>query len=865
MSSHFEKWGDFIVENVPIVQYIGRYDRLHEEGNHEFVGAHHTHTSRSGRCLKVNQDKRTSICNNCGMRGSVINYEMDRLGLGFREACESIADIVGLELPMDDWTPEKRQAYQAKRKQDTDTLTLLTLAADYYHEQITPPRHDYFKSRGFTLETIKAEKFGYAPKEDGLKKRLYQAVKESDPDTSDDDIRQRLLDTGLYTLNNDGTLTPIFRNRYIFPYWYTRKQIGYMIGRNASKSDTYTRNGATFHIPKYKKLNTKTTDEAGELPVARYHTLWGAHLLSPEGNPIVITEGIVDALLLRQELGDKFQVVSPVTIRINSADIGRIIDRLWDWGQSEVTLIFCNDTEDSGAGEGGALETAEKLKSQWQERLTAERKACEASKTDRPARPTLDIRIATLPCPPEKDKIDVADYIEIGEVSELEYWLDSAQSLAYHQAKARRDPSRFFDRSTFKPKLVADEIRQQGRYFLYTSGLLCEYQGGVYKENENGIRADIQRLLWELSAEAHVQNVVKYLSTQGFVAPDNIAISDQVNCRNGVLNTETLELQPHSPYVRSLIQINADWNPKAKCPVIDRFLGQVLPEDCQDLIREVVGYTLMQANLYEKAVLMVGSGSNGKSTFLNLIRTFIGSENYVAKSPKLLEENRFASADLFGKLANICGDIPASRLKDTSTLKQITSRDAIDAERKFKGAFNFDNFATNFFGCNELPPTSDRSYGFYRRWLVLPFTFQIPEHEKDPLLGEKLTTPDELSGLLRQAVEGQQRLREQRGFLIPETAKDALMDYQLENDSVLRFVADVVQTTDETAVSTRAEVYQTYQAYCEAEGVKPVTQIAFNKSLVKNGVAKRLDEHRPRAWQGISVSHSEYHPDNVRY
>ena len=853
-------WGDFVKNNVPILPYIQRFETLNGESHNEFGGGHSTHTSKNNQCFKVNTEKSTFYCFNCGAKGSVIDYEMDRLGVGFSEACESIAETMGLELPTGNWSAEERKAYQVKRKQDIDTLSLLNLAADYYQNQITPAVQAYYEDRAFTDETITEVKLGYAPKNDELQSILYNAAKEADPEASDIDIQQRLLDTGLYLLNEDGTLKPVFRNRYVFPYWHSKKQVGYMIGRNASKSDTYTLDGHTFHIPKYKKLNTKTPHGTGDLPIARYHTLWGAHVLRKDGPSIVITEGIVDAMLLRQELGNRFQVISPGTTRINSADIDRIIERLWDWGNGYITLIFCNDTEESGAGAGGALETAEKLKEEWETRITAEKAKCEESNQQPPARPTLLLKIATLPCPPERDKIDVADYIQMGLAKELEYWLDSAQEIWYYQAKDRNDPIRFFYKKSFKPKLVADEIRQQGRYFLHTSGLLYEYQGGVYRENENGIRADIQRLLWELSADAHVQNVIKHISTLCYVATRDIATSDEINCLNGILNTETLELRPHSPYVTSLIQVNADWNPKAKCPTIDNFLSQILPEDCQLLIREVVGYTLMQSNRYEKAVLMVGSGSNGKTTFLNLLRTFLGAENYVAKSPKVLEENRFASASLFGKLANICGDIPASRLHDTSTLKQITSRDAIDAERKFKGDFNFDNFATNYFSCNELPHTSDRTYGFYRRWLVLPFTYQIPENEKDPSLGDKLTTPDELLGFFRQAVEGQKRLKDQRGFVIPQTVQDALVDYQMQNDSVLRFVTAEVEVHDKEALSIRSKVYETYRAYCEEEGVKPVSLRAFNKSLKDNNVAVPIDSTRPRQWQGISVAASEFYP-----
>ena len=117
-------WGTIIKDNVPILPYIQQFDNLHAEGNSEWVGRHHTHASESGRCLKVNAEKHTFNCYNCGVGGSVIDYEMDRLGVGFREACESIAEQRDLQLPIGDQSPAEREAYQAQRKQDIDTLSL---------------------------------------------------------------------------------------------------------------------------------------------------------------------------------------------------------------------------------------------------------------------------------------------------------------------------------------------------------------------------------------------------------------------------------------------------------------------------------------------------------------------------------------------------------------------------------------------------------------------------------------------------------------------------------------------------------------------------------------------------------------------
>ena len=644
-----------------------------------------------------------------------------------------------------------------------------------------------------------------------------------------------------------------------------------MIGRNASESDTYTdKDGKVKHIPKYKKLNTKAPN--GEaLPVKDFHTLWNAYALKTDGRfPIVITEGIIDAMLLKQELGSQLQVLSPVTTRINKSDIDNIVERLWNVGNVHIPIIFCNDTEANEQGVIGAVETAESLQAEWNKRVKAEheayRKAVEVAKENpdsepptEPKRPTLHLKITALPCPPELDKIDVADYIGLGHISELAYWIQSAQPLWYWRAKDRQDAGRFFDGKAFLPKRVSDEIRQSGRYFLHTSGNLYEYQKGVYRENENGIKSDIQTLLWEHATDAHVQNVIKFISTATYCHESKINTSEHINCLNGVLEIGTLDLHDHSPYNKSLIQIQAEWHAEAECPSIEKFLSQVLPQDSQNLIREAIGYTLMQSNRYEKAVLMIGTGSNGKSTLLNVIRALLGKENYSTKSLKMLADDKFASASLFGKLANICGDISTNALRDTSNLKQIISTDAIDGQRKHKDSFTFDNFATNFFSCNQLPATSDRTHGFYRRWIPLNFIYEVADKDKDPDLAQKLTTPEELSGLLRLSVEGIARLKKQRGFVMPESVNKQLAEYVLDNDSVLRFFRDEIDLDNPDVKTSRTEIYDAYKAYCEDQNVKPVSQPTFTKSVETNEYAIKIDNERPRKWQGIQINaYSEY-------
>ena len=151
-----------------------------------------------------------------------------------------------------------------------------------------------------------------------------------------------LLETGLF-YEHDGKLYDTFTERYIFPYFRTKDDVCYFIGRDAT-GRTYIdfKTGKEKKRAKYKKLR-KTESEVVQ------HVLWNAHKVGEE-KPILVVEGIVDAILARQELPD-YDVISPVTTRINKIDIARLSDVLVKRGRCAV--IFCIDTEANAAGAAG--------------------------------------------------------------------------------------------------------------------------------------------------------------------------------------------------------------------------------------------------------------------------------------------------------------------------------------------------------------------------------------------------------------------------------------------------------------------------------------------------------------------------------
>src|SRR5262249_28042728 len=145
------------------------------------------------------------------------------------------------------------------------------------------------------------------------------------------------------------------------------------------------------------------------------------------------------------------------------------------------------------------------------------------------------------------------------------------------------------------------------------------------------------------------------------------------------------------------------------------------------------------------------------------------------RSLQALDTNRFAAADLHNKLANTYADLTSLRLSETGNFKMVVSGDSITGELKFRDAFGFRNKATLWFSANEIPESDDKSVAFYRRWKIFHFDKQFIGGKEDPELIKKLTTPQELSGLLNLALKGLKELLDNGGFhdaSVEETRKD---------------------------------------------------------------------------------------------
>lgn len=415
---------------------------------------------------------------------------------------------------------------------------------------------------------------------------------------------------------------------------------------------------------------------------------------------------------------------------------------------------------------------------------------------------------------------------------------------------------------------LADAVAKRHRFARDIGGRLYAYEGGRYvPDGERIIGTEIKRILAESDASVkwtthRVREVTEYIRTDASKLWERPP-TDRINVLNGILDVETGDLLPHTPGFLSPVRIPVEYDPSAECPAWDKFVSEVFPDDARELAYEIPGWLMAPDTSIQKTVLLTGEGGNGKSTYLTAVHGFVGVENTTNLSLHKIETDRFAASRLVGKLANICPDLPSEHLASTSTFKAITGGDWIHGEYKYHGGFDFKPFSRLVFSANNPPRSSDASYAFYRRWIVVPFdrTFDASEQVPREVLDARLADPKELSGVLNKALVALRRLREKGEFSESESTREAHSEFRTATDPFSVWL-DRNTITDPNAVVGQAELRYAYNEFCEETGKPGMMEQAFGRALsrarpdVKRSQRLHNGEPNVRVYVGIGLRSS---------
>lgn len=352
--------------------------------------------------------------------------------------------------------------------------------------------------------------------------------------------------------------------------------------------------------------------------------------------------------------------------------------------------------------------------------------------------------------------------------------------------------------------LLAQHIAETCKYIIVRKNgadqdFFYWYQDGCYRRiSINEVKGKIKAYIpVEIQRASMMDEVYKFLVTDktSVRIEDLDTNSKYINFKNGLLNLETRQLEPHSPDVLSTIQLNVSYDPAAGFPSLWEYYLNFLTENDQalkNILQEWVGLTISNYPGYfpKKALALYGpNGNNGKSVFINLLDYLIGSENVATRDIQDLSKP-FGTSDLYGKKALLIDDQKEADFTDSSVFKSITGGGLVSCEFKGKQAFSYRFNGTVTFGCNELPYLAgEKGSHIFERLLIVPCDNVLKENERDPLLFGSLI--EELEAITLWALEGFYRLRD-NGFKFTESeaVRMAGDEYRAKSDSLFRFVSE---------------------------------------------------------------------------
>lgn len=401
-------------------------------------------------------------------------------------------------------------------------------------------------------------------------------------------------------------------------------------------------------------------------------------------------------------------------------------------------------------------------------------------------------------------------------------------------------------RSTFSHIAIAEEITSQHRLLKY-NGTIYEYLDNYYQPAEF-LRRYV-RETYRGAKNNQVNEVVSYISDMKEIRRGSIKVNPYIiNLQNTRFNIKTGECLQFDPDVIEFDRIPVVYDPSAFCADLAKMLNRVFLGDREviNLFEEMLGAVLLKHNRYQKAFLFCGKGSNGKSTILDLIKEFLGIGNYATLS---LEEvtGRFNKILLEHKIANIGDDIDNVTIKDTGTLKKMIAGNAITLEDKGEKGYSAELYATHIYSANEIPRSFDKTDGFYRRWLIIPFNarFSADDEDYDPMIVDKITTPTALSYLLNIGIRGAQRLMKRGHFTEPQSVKEALEAYKADNSTVLSWIEDKGLNEDYFLEKPRDVCYSEFSDWCKVSNIKS-NNVTGKKTFFKEVVQKFEFEEKPK-------------------
>jgi P4 family phage/plasmid primase-like protien len=291
------------------------------------------------------------------------------------------------------------------------------------------------------------------------------------------------------------------------------------------------------------------------------------------------------------------------------------------------------------------------------------------------------------------------------------------------------------------------------------------------------------------------------------------------------------------------------------CPQIMKFLNGIMGPEDVDVVLDFIAYCLWREYRFHKWLLLNGAGQNGKSTLLTIIERFLGAHNVSAESLYRLQYKQFSPAGLYHKLVNVDADLSGDMLSNSGILKKLTGNDEFPGENKNKTPFKFRNYAKLIFSCNEYPEFHDKTDAFFRRLIIINFTQQFFGDKEDHNLIDKLTTEEELSGLLYELMIRLPRILEKGLIQTTNTTMRDTYDKYIRGSNIVKYFTEkyIIPGADKVSIT---QMYESYLWFCKANKLSVESEQSFSRKMLELGYQKnrsRVGGVRDYYWENIKL------------
>jgi P4 family phage/plasmid primase-like protien len=308
-----------------------------------------------------------------------------------------------------------------------------------------------------------------------------------------------------------------------------------------------------------------------------------------------------------------------------------------------------------------------------------------------------------------------------------------------------------------------------------------------------------------------------------------------IQFKDKIVDVQTGEIKIASPEYLVMCPIPFEIGESEETPMLDKYFKDwVVKEGIQDesyiqTLYQTVAYSCLQDQFLQRLFALTGSGSNGKGCFIQLLSKFLGNENVTSSDMKVLTKNNFETSSFYQKQACFMGEVDSDDMANTTLLKKLTGEDLIRYEFKGKTAFSEKSGTTFFIATNSLPLSNDKSFGFYRRWLIIDFPNLFTTGFD--VVG---SVPEiEFNNLAKKIINITRKLYINKGFANEGSYQERLKRYEDRSNPMLSFIEkNCVESENDMVFSVFCKLFN---EYCVQHRIRPMPNKSISKALREEG------------------------------